>query len=79
MKTPIGGNKWSHSITRKIRERLALARRQRRAPDGRFEDALGQVRRDMIQGDNIQELMRLDAPYQGKPELITAEGCAVEA
>ena len=78
MSTPIGGNKWSHSITRKIRERLALARRQRRAPDGRFEDALGQVRRDMIQGDNIQELMKLDAPYQVKRELITAEGCAVE-
>lgn len=55
----------------------AFFRRIRRAPDGRFEDAVSQVRRDMIQGNNIQELMKLQEPYQGRPELITAEGCAV--
>ncbi len=53
----------------------AFFRRIRRAPDGRFEDAVSQVRRDMIQGNNIQELMKLQEP-EGKPEIVM-EGCAV--
>ena len=39
--------------------------------------SVDQVRRDMIHGDNIQALINLQEPYQGRPELITAEGCAV--
>jgi hypothetical protein len=50
---------------------------QRRAPDGRFETATDQVRRDIIQGNNIQELMKLQEPYEGNRELISMEGCAV--
>ena len=75
MKTPIGGNKWSHGITAKIRQRLAIARRQRRAPDGRFEDAISQVRRDAVQAENIQALIAM--PLSDGPD-VSVEGCAIE-
>lgn len=67
MKTPVGGNKWSHEQTRRIQARRNA---QRRNPDkckcGRFlgsplcQCRIEQCRRDMLAQDNIQLLMKMD-------------------